>query len=58
VLADAACGREHVLEIDRTLLVGRRASADERQRPVVTATTTSVVSGSRPSAALRFTIGA
>jgi len=58
VLADAARGREHVLEIDRTVLVGRRTSADELQRPVVTATTTSVVNGSRPSAALRFTIGA
>jgi hypothetical protein len=35
VLADAARGGQHVLEIGRSVLVGRRADADELQRPVM-----------------------
>jgi hypothetical protein len=35
VLADAARGSQHVLEIGRTVLVGRRADADELRRPVM-----------------------
>jgi hypothetical protein len=35
VLADAARGGQHVLEIGRTVLVGRRADADELRRPVM-----------------------
>jgi hypothetical protein len=35
VLADAARRGQHVLEIGRTVLVGRRADADELQRPVM-----------------------
>ncbi|KFB74428.1 MAG: hypothetical protein AW09_000267 [Candidatus Accumulibacter phosphatis] len=35
MLADAARGGQHVLEIGRTVLVGRRADADELRRPVM-----------------------
>ena len=42
--------------VGRTVLVGRRADADELQRPVMHRGTTSVVNCSRPSAALRLTI--
>ena len=57
VAADVARGGQHVLQVGRAVLVGRRADGDELDgADAATASSTSVVKCRRPAATLRRTM--